>query len=66
MTQTYEFQVKEVPIGGNRPFFLIAGPCVIETEEHCQFMAKEIQAIAGRCNVPFIFKASFDLSLIHI
>jgi len=60
MMQTHEFQVREVPVGGNRPFFLIAGPCVIESEEHCHFMAKEIKAVAGRCNVPFIFKASFD------
>lgn len=58
--QTHEFQVRKVPVGGNRPFFLIAGPCVIESEEHCHFMAKEIKAVAGRCNVPFIFKASFD------
>src|SRR4029077_12405181 len=50
----------KVLVGGNRPFVLIAGPCVIESEEHCQFMAKEIQAVAWRCQVPFIFKASFD------
>ena len=60
MTQTREFRVGDVSIGGNRPFLLIAGPCVIESEAHCHFMAKEIKAIAGRCNVPFIFKASFD------
>ena len=35
---------------------LIAGPCVIESEEHVQFLAREIARIAG----PFIFKASFD------
>ena len=35
---------------------LIAGPCVIESEEHCHFMARSIQQIAGE----FIFKASFD------
>ena len=60
MLQTHEFHVGEVLVGGNRPFVLIAGPCVIESEEHCRFMAKEIQAIAGRCQIPFIFKASFD------
>ena len=60
MLQTHEFHVGEVLVGGNRPLVLIAGPCVIESEEHCQFMAKEIQAVARRCQVPFIFKASFD------
>lgn len=35
---------------------MIAGPCVIESEEHVHFLASEIQKIAG----PFIFKASFD------
>ncbi len=35
---------------------LIAGPCVIESEEHVHFLAAEIRKIAG----PFVFKASFD------
>jgi 2-dehydro-3-deoxyphosphooctonate aldolase (KDO 8-P synthase) len=35
---------------------LIAGPCVIESEEHVHFMATEIRKIAGE----FVFKASFD------
>lgn len=38
------------------PLFLIAGPCVIESEEHVQFLAREIRQRVG----PFIFKASFD------
>jgi 2-dehydro-3-deoxyphosphooctonate aldolase (KDO 8-P synthase) len=37
-------------------FTLIAGPCVIESEEHCHFLAKEIAKVAG----DFVFKASFD------
>jgi 2-dehydro-3-deoxyphosphooctonate aldolase (KDO 8-P synthase) len=40
--------------GGSIP--LIAGPCVIESEEHVHFMARAIREIAG----PFVFKASFD------
>jgi 2-dehydro-3-deoxyphosphooctonate aldolase (KDO 8-P synthase) len=43
-------------IGRGRPLALIAGPCVIESEEHVRFLAREIGKIAG----PFIFKASFD------
>jgi 2-dehydro-3-deoxyphosphooctonate aldolase (KDO 8-P synthase) len=44
------------PIGRGRPLVLIAGPCVIESEQHVRFLAAEIRKIAG----PFIFKASFD------
>jgi len=41
---------------GGGPIALIAGPCVIESEEHVLFMARAIREIAG----PFVFKASFD------
>jgi 2-dehydro-3-deoxyphosphooctonate aldolase (KDO 8-P synthase) len=44
------------PIGRGQPLALIAGPCVIESEDHVHFLAAEIRKIAG----PFIFKASFD------
>lgn len=37
-------------------FTVIAGPCVIESEEHCHFLAKQIAKVAG----DFVFKASFD------
>jgi 2-dehydro-3-deoxyphosphooctonate aldolase (KDO 8-P synthase) len=47
---------KPLAIGRGRPLALIAGPCVIESEEHVRFLAAEIQKIAGA----FIFKASFD------
>lgn len=46
----------QVKIGRGAPLALIAGPCVIESEEHVHFMAQEIQKRVG----PFIFKASFD------
>ncbi|MBI5083030.1 MAG: 3-deoxy-8-phosphooctulonate synthase, partial [Acidobacteria bacterium] len=42
--------------GGGAPLALIAGPCVIESEEHVHFLAREIKRVAG----PFVFKASFD------
>src|SRR5713226_7259276 len=42
--------------GGGCPVALIAGPCVIESEEHIHRMAGAIRDIAG----PFVFKASFD------
>ncbi|HEV2687536.1 MAG TPA: 3-deoxy-8-phosphooctulonate synthase [Bryobacteraceae bacterium] len=44
------------PIGRGHPLALIAGPCVIESEEHVHFLAAEIRKVAGA----FIFKASFD------
>ncbi|MBI3208175.1 MAG: 3-deoxy-8-phosphooctulonate synthase [Candidatus Solibacter usitatus] len=47
---------QSLSIGDNAPLALIAGPCVIESEEHVQFLAREIRRIAG----PFVFKASFD------
>ncbi|MCX6550388.1 MAG: 3-deoxy-8-phosphooctulonate synthase, partial [Acidobacteria bacterium] len=49
-----------VTIGGGRPLVLIGGPCVIESEAHAVELAAAIAAIARRCGVPYIFKASFD------
>ena len=39
---------------------LIAGPCVIESEEHAGRMADAIAAIAAEAGFPYVFKASFD------
>jgi 2-dehydro-3-deoxyphosphooctonate aldolase (KDO 8-P synthase) len=41
-------------------FFLIAGPCVIESEAHALKMAEEISAVARKLQIPYIFKASYD------
>ncbi len=40
--------------------FLIAGPCVIESERHAMMMAHSIARIAERLNLPYVFKASYD------
>lgn len=40
--------------------FLIAGPCVIESEAHAMMMARELSRIASRLDLPFVFKASYD------
>jgi len=53
------FQVGDVKIGGGQ-LFLIAGPCVIESEAHALNMAEAIAAIAGAKKIPYIFKASYD------
>ena len=50
----------QVKIGGRGAFFLVAGPCVIESEEHTLRMAREIRKICRDLKMPFIFKASFD------
>jgi len=53
-------QVDRWTIGADNPFLLIAGPCVIESEEHCLDLAGRIREIAASVEVPFVFKASFD------
>lgn len=53
------FQVGNAVIGGGS-LFLIAGPCVIESEEHAIRMAEIIKGVTRSLNFPFIFKASYD------
>ncbi len=43
-----------------RRFFLVAGPCVIESEAHALRMAEAIAGITRRLEIPYIFKASYD------
>jgi 2-dehydro-3-deoxyphosphooctonate aldolase (KDO 8-P synthase) len=47
-------------IGGGQPLAFILGPCVIESASHALETAAAIREIANRCEVPVIFKASFD------
>jgi 2-dehydro-3-deoxyphosphooctonate aldolase (KDO 8-P synthase) len=53
------FQVGDIRIGSGN-LFLIAGPCVIESEEHAIRMAEIIKGVTKALNFPFIFKASYD------
>ena len=53
------FQVGDIHIGSG-DLFLIAGPCVIESEEHTIRMAEIIKGVTRSLNFPFIFKASYD------
>ena len=50
----------EATIGNDRPLFLIAGPCVIETESLTLGIAEKLASIAARLGMAFIFKASYD------
>jgi 2-dehydro-3-deoxyphosphooctonate aldolase (KDO 8-P synthase) len=52
------FALGNVPIGGG--LFLIAGPCVLESERHARGLADAVQRIAADLGIPYIFKASYD------
>ena len=54
-----EFEVGNVHVGSGE-LFLIAGPCVIESEAHALKMAESISAVARDLRMPYIFKASYD------
>ena len=56
----HQVVVQDVTLGGGKPIALLAGPCVIESENHALEMARALRQITKRCGVPFIFKASFD------
>ena len=47
-------------VGPDRPFFLIAGPCVIESEALVLEVAGRMREIADQLGIPYVFKASFD------
>lgn len=55
-----EIVLGSLRLGGKNPLFLIAGPCVIESEAHARMMAERLAQIASDAGVPFIFKASYD------
>ena len=48
------------PVGGGHPFFLIAGPCVVESLQLQLDTAGALKEMAARLGIPFIFKSSFD------
>jgi 2-dehydro-3-deoxyphosphooctonate aldolase (KDO 8-P synthase) len=52
--------INNVKISNDLPFALIAGPCQIESLDHCLFMAGKLVTLAAKLNIPFIYKSSFD------
>jgi 2-dehydro-3-deoxyphosphooctonate aldolase (KDO 8-P synthase) len=54
------FSVGNVRVGEGAPLFLIAGPCVIETEVHATAIAEQLATIVSEVGVPLIFKTSYD------
>lgn len=57
---TREVSVAGISIGGNRPFALIAGPCVIESESSTREAAEKLVEITADLRIPFVFKSSYD------
>ena len=54
------FKLCGFDVGLDRRFFLIAGPCVIESEQSAIDIAGELKEITSALNIPFIYKSSFD------
>ena len=52
-------EVGKIKAGGNNPFVLIAGPCVVENKKLVMHTASEIKSITASLDIPFIFKASY-------
>ena len=52
--------IGKLKLGAGHPLFVIAGPCVIETERHTLMLAERLARIARALRIPYIFKASFD------
>jgi len=60
MHAQHSFSLGKIRFGGGAPLFLIAGPCVIESEAHATGMAERLAKITSDLGIPFIFKASYD------
>jgi len=60
MSAAQKLHLGNIQLSGAGPLFLIAGPCVIESESHARMLAERVTKIAADAGVPFIFKASYD------
>ncbi len=60
LNQVTEREFLGKKIGGNNPFFLIAGPCVMESKELLEEVATQMVDICGNLGIQYIFKSSFD------
>jgi 2-dehydro-3-deoxyphosphooctonate aldolase (KDO 8-P synthase) len=54
------FEIGKIRFGAQTPLFLIAGPCVIESEAHAISMAERLRATTSELGISYIFKASYD------
>jgi 2-dehydro-3-deoxyphosphooctonate aldolase (KDO 8-P synthase) len=55
-----EVNIGDITVGGNSEMVLMAGPCVIESEDHCRYMAEKLKSITDELEIPFVFKSSYD------
>jgi 2-dehydro-3-deoxyphosphooctonate aldolase (KDO 8-P synthase) len=60
MPTSSRFAIDGLNLGEGSQFFLIAGPCVIESEAHAVKMAQAIAAVTRKLGMPYVFKASYD------
>ena len=58
--KTKPVQVENIRIGAGKPIVLIAGPCVIESQNHALKTAEKLKRATSDAGVPFIFKSSYD------
>jgi 2-dehydro-3-deoxyphosphooctonate aldolase (KDO 8-P synthase) len=54
------FKIGSVEVGLDKPLFVMAGPCVIESEQNCLEIAQHLVQVAERTQIGVVFKASFD------
>ena len=52
----YNFRLGKIDFFPENPVVLIAGPCVIESRDHCLFMAEMLKNLAQKYDVPLVFK----------
>jgi 2-dehydro-3-deoxyphosphooctonate aldolase (KDO 8-P synthase) len=57
---TKEINIASTKLGGGNPLFLVAGPCVIESEEVIFYTAERLKKICERIDLPLLFKSSYD------
>ena len=57
---TKEITIGNTKLGGNNPLFIIAGPCVIESEDVVFYTAEKLREICRQVELPFVFKSSYD------
>lgn len=53
-------KIRDITLGNDLPFVLIAGPCVLESRDHALEMSEAIKTITDKLGIPFIYKTSFD------
>lgn len=58
MTKTVH--IADIEVSNDRPFFLMAGPCQIESLQHTQDMCGALKEITSKLGIPFVYKSSFD------